>query len=112
MGVRGHCPLWIVYSYDTSFELDTLFIVQFGPVPDLPEGQGPVWTAYPYDTPQELEVFLQEKYFIHAVEIQGAPDKDEWVTKFEILYKLTNTGHWSKYADSDGETQVYKPDTV
>ena len=96
MGVRGHCPLWIVYSYDTSFELDTLFIVQFGPVPDLPEGQGPVWTAYPYDTPQELEVFLQEKYFIHAVEIQGAPDKDEWVTKFEILYKLTNTGHWSK----------------
>ena len=73
---------------------------------EFPPGRAPSWTALPGTEPHEMEIFLFEQYFIHAIETQGAGDRQEWVTKYKLMYRLTDSSVWHYYRDSDGQEVV------
>ena len=69
-------------------------------------GHGSSWSVMPADSHQELGIYLHSNYFIHAIETQGAADRDEWVTSFQLNYKLNNSTFWEDYRNSSGQTVV------
>ena len=60
----------------------------------------------PADSHQELYVHFYSNYFFHAIETQGAADRDEWVTSFQLHYKLSSGAHFEPYRNSSGDTVV------
>ena len=53
-----------------------------------------------------MEVFLLEPYIINAIETQGAGDREEWVTKYQLMYRLSIASLWHFYSDDSGNTIV------
>ena len=75
---------------------------------EFPPGRAPSWSVTPVDSQQELDINFHENYFIHAIETQGAGDRDEWVTHFMLLYRLRTKDIWQEYRNSNGDRVVLK----
>ena len=73
---------------------------------ELPTGRAGSWSPYPGDVPQYFEIFLFWKYSIRSVTTQGAADRDNWVTEYEVMYQLTASSYWHYYTDDDGNVMV------
>ena len=67
--------------------------------------RGGSWTPSTINNQQWLEIRIHyTPVAVRSIRTQGAHDRDEWVTKYELLYRTSYRGVWQKAVDSEGNT--------
>ena len=71
------------------------------------EGRGGSWTPSTLNNNEWIEVKLYHSpLIVTAIETRGAHDREEWVTQFEILYKIASHSFWYTLEDEEGNRVV------
>ena len=91
----------------TTMPWTILFVLQLHDlISEFVSGVGASWTPAPPEVPQYFQIILFWKYVIRSVTTRGNPDRDEWVTEYELLYRLNDFSFWEYYRNPDNSVVV------
>uniref|UniRef100_A0A8C4ZDC2 F5/8 type C domain-containing protein n=1 Tax=Gadus morhua TaxID=8049 RepID=A0A8C4ZDC2_GADMO len=75
------------------------------------QGFGCAWLSKYNDPRQWLQLDLQQVGVVSGVLTQGRCDADEWVTKYSLQHRTTDSARWVYYKDQSGNNRVFYGNT-